>query len=205
MRRFSLLFAVLAFASLASPGFAQIKKNTSTDQASDSQDNRVILSADHVAYDNDLNLVTARGNVQLAQGTQVLTADVVSYNQNEDLVTASGHVVIKDQDGNIFFGDYAELKDQMSTGFMDQVKALLVGNARLVSNTANRRDDRYVDMDHAVYTACQLCADNPMDPPIWQLKARSVTHDSEDQELVYHRSGCKTAQRFSRARRRHTQ
>jgi LPS-assembly protein len=186
MRRFSLLFAVLAFASLASPGFAQIKKNTSTDQASDSQDNRVILSADHVAYDNDLNLVTARGNVQLAQGTQVLTADVVSYNQNEDLVTASGHVVIKDQDGNIFFGDYAELKDQMSTGFMDQVKALLVGNARLVSNTANRRDDRYVDMDHAVYTACQLCADNPMDPPIWQLKARSVTHDSEDQELVYH-------------------
>ena len=33
-------------------------------------DNRVVLNADKVTYDDDLNIVTARGHVQLLQGSQ---------------------------------------------------------------------------------------------------------------------------------------
>ena len=94
-------------------GFAPIikPKNTGT------QDNRVVLNADKVTYDDDLNIVTARGHVQLLQGAQVLTADVVTYNQNTDQVAASGNVILRDAQGNIFFGDYLELRDQMSAGY----------------------------------------------------------------------------------------
>ena len=149
-------------------------------------DKRVVLKADRVAYDQDLDTATARGHVQMTQGLQVLTADVVSYNQDNDQVTASGNVVLRDSTGDIFFGDYLELRNQMKDGFIDQVKGILVGDTRIVGNTATRRDDRYMDISNGVYSPCQLCATDPKAPPIWQLKARQVEHDSEEQELYYY-------------------
>ena len=149
-------------------------------------DPRVVLNADRVAYDSDIDTVTARGHVQLAQGNQVLTADVVSYNQAQDQVTASGHVAIRDQDGNIFFGDYLELRNQMSEGYVNQVKGILLGDVRLVGNTATRRDDRYLDISRGVYSPCVLCKDDPSQPPIWQLKARQMEHDAEEKQLYYY-------------------
>ena len=116
----------------------------------------------------------------------MLTADLVSYNQNTDQVAASGNVILRDQQGNIFFGDYLELRNQMSEGYIDQVKAIMIGDARLVGNTATRRDDRYMDISRGVYSPCQLCKSDPTQPPIWQLTARQVEHDSDEQELQYY-------------------
>ncbi len=149
-------------------------------------DKRVVLKADRVAYDQDLDTATARGHVQLTQGLQVLTADVVTYNQDNDQVTASGHVVLRDSTGDIFFGDYLELRNQMKDGFIDQVKGILVGDTLIVGSTATRRDDRYMDISNGVYSPCQLCKEDPDAPPIWQLKARQVEHDSDEQELYYY-------------------
>ncbi len=149
-------------------------------------DNRVVLNADRVSYDSDLDTATARGHVQLAQGTQVLTADVVSYNQDTDQVTASGNVVLRDNGGNIFFGNYLELRDKMSNGFINQVKGILLGDVRIVGNTATRKDDRYMEISRGVYSPCELCKDDPSKPPIWQLKALQVEHDADEQNLYYY-------------------
>ena len=149
-------------------------------------DKRVVLNADKVTYDSDLNIATARGHVQMTQGVQVLTADVVSYNQSTDQVTASGHVVLRDETGDIFFGDYLELRNQMSDGFINQVKGILVGDTRIVGNAATRRDGRYIDITNGIYSPCVLCAADPTQPPIWQLRARRVEHDADEQQLYYY-------------------
>jgi LPS-assembly protein len=149
-------------------------------------DKRVVLNADRVSYDSDLDTATARGHVQLTQGLQVLTADVVTYNQDTDQVTASGNVILRDSTGDIFFGDYMELRNDMKDGFIDQVKGILVGDTRVIGNTATRRDDRYVDISNGTYSPCTLCKDDPNQPPIWQLKARQVEHDSDEQQLYYY-------------------
>jgi LPS-assembly protein len=149
-------------------------------------DKRVVLNADHVSYDSDLDIATARGHVQITQGLQVLTADVVSYNQDTDQVTASGNVVLRDSTGDIYFGDYMEMRNNMSDGFIDQVKGILVGDTRVIGNTATRRDTRYVDISNGTYSPCLLCKDDPNQPLIWQLQARQVEHDSEEQELYYY-------------------
>ncbi len=166
------------------PQFAPLPPHTK--HAEGTPDNRVALNADRVAYDQDLDTVTARGHVQMMQGTQVLTADVVSYNQTTDQVTAAGNVVLRDDQGNIFFGDYLELRDKMSTGFINQVKGILLGDVRLVGNTATRRDDRYMDISRGVYSPCALCKEDPKEAPIWQLKARQVEHDADEQQLDYY-------------------
>ena len=77
-------------------------KTPAKGEAGSDDPNRVVLNADRLSYDQDLDTVTARGNVQLAQNNQVLTADVVSYNQNTDRITASGHVIMQEESGTIF-------------------------------------------------------------------------------------------------------
>jgi LPS-assembly protein len=147
---------------------------------------KVVLNADRVSYDDEQHTVTARGNVQLAQGEQVVTADVITYNQDLDRIIATGNVIMKETGGSIFFGDYLELNDQMKNGFLNQARVLLIGDARVTATAAARREGRYMDMDHATYSPCVLCKDDPTQPPVWQMKATQVTHDAEDKELYYY-------------------
>src|SRR3546814_9569994 len=59
-------------------------------QEIDVQNTPVLLQADELIYNEDLGVVTARGNVEMSQGDRLLMADTVTYNQQADTVTASG-------------------------------------------------------------------------------------------------------------------
>ena len=91
----------------------------------------VLVNADRMAYDNDTGKVTATGNVELAQGDRVLKADQVTYDPNSDTVTATGHVRMLDPSGNVVFGDYVILTDDMKQGF--------IRNARMLMTEAGHR------------------------------------------------------------------
>jgi lipopolysaccharide assembly outer membrane protein LptD (OstA) len=66
-----------------------------------------LLLADHVVYEKELGVVTARGNVEIEHEGNVLHADVVTYNEKMDKVTATGNVRIDEQKNNIIYLDYA--------------------------------------------------------------------------------------------------
>ena len=53
-----------------------------------------LFSADEVTYDEELDIATATGNVEIAQGDRVLHADTVSFNRRTNTVTATGNVSV---------------------------------------------------------------------------------------------------------------
>ncbi|HLJ21143.1 MAG TPA: LPS-assembly protein LptD, partial [Stellaceae bacterium] len=95
----------------------------------------VLFVADEIQQDEDLGLVVAKGHVEFSQRDQTLLADVVTYNQKTNLVTASGHVALMDPSGEVVFGDYMELSDDMRDGFIKNVRALLSDRSRIAGNT----------------------------------------------------------------------
>lgn len=145
----------------------------------------VLLSADEVTYDEQQELVTARGNVELSQGARTVHADTMTYNKRSTVVTASGRVRVVEPSGDIVFADYAELTDDMRDAFIQNIRVLMTDNARMAGNEGERRSGDIMRVNRAVYSPCELCSKDPQKPPLWQIRAVRVVHDKEAQEIRY--------------------
>lgn len=149
------------------------------------EDEPVLLRADELEHNEDLGIVTARGNVELSQAGRVLLADTVTYNQNADTVTASGNIKLLETTGEVLFSDYAELTDEMKRGFISNLRLRLSDGSRLAANRADRIAGDRKKMERAVFSPCNLCKDDPDRPPLWQIKAKTVTHDEVARDIEY--------------------
>jgi LPS-assembly protein len=166
------LFAtgVAAFVASATTAVAQTGKTNNTP---------VLVTADELQYDQDLGLTVARGHVELSQNDQILLADTVTYNQRTDTVTASGHVSLVQPTGDVAFADFMELRDNFRDGFIKDIRLLLSDRSRLAANSARRAAGSRTEMRRGVYSPCELCAQDPTRPPVWQIKAEQIVDDKE--------------------------
>lgn len=170
------LLALGLGAGIAAPGQAQ-----ETDDPTP-----VLLNADELVYDEELGVVTAMGHVELAQGLRVVFADRLTYNERTNVVTATGNVSLLEPNGDVIFAEYAEMTNDLAQGFVDQVRVLMTDNSRIAATEGERTDDgRFLRLNRAVYSPCNLCPKDPAAPPLWQVRAGRVVHDKEEQEVVY--------------------
>ena len=135
------------------------------------------IIADQVQQDRDLNTVTARGHVEVTQSGRLLIADTLSYNLKQDVIIATGNVSLTDTDGKVTFADYMEITGDMKEAAAEGIRVLLIDDAKMKGVNGRRIGGTRTILNNATYTACQTCAEHPDDPPLWQLRARTVTHD----------------------------
>ena len=175
--------ALLALSWPAPPASAQ---QTELSLPKEIEELPVLLSADEIIYDEDLGVVTATGNVELAQGDRVVLADSVTYNLRTKVVAASGNVTFLDGDGNAYFAEYVELSDDLRDGFIRDVGVLMTDQWRIAAVSGERRDGRVTEFRKAVFSPCPLCREDPTRAPFWQIKASKVVHDQEKREIRYY-------------------
>lgn len=144
-----------------------------------------VITADELVFDQNTNLVTARGNVEISQGARILRADEVTYNRETQVVTATGSVVLAEPNGDVYFSDRAEITDDLKNGFVERVAVLMADNSRLAGSTATRQNGEITIVNDAVYSPCQACEDDPNGPLLWQIRAEKVTHDSVAHDIIY--------------------
>lgn len=174
-----LLLSAVAAAALAAalPASAQ--------EPQDGQE-PALFNADQLTFDDALGLVIASGDVELVQGGRRVLADTITFNQRTSVVTAAGNVRMVEPDGDVLFGEYAELTDDLRQGFIDRVRVLMTDNTRMAGAAAERTDDgRFVRVNRAVYSPCALCAEDPTRAPSWQIRSARVTHDRETRDVVH--------------------
>ncbi len=157
-----------------------------SNQSDQESPDTVHLIADEVGYDQDLGVYVARGHVQVRRGDKTALADTVAYNERTKRITATGHVSILEPTGDTMFGDYIDISDDFSNGAFDGFRALMADKSRLAANKATKLDKTHTDFDHAVYTPCQPCKDDPTRVPLWQIKARDALRDQDNQTITYH-------------------
>lgn len=183
----ALLMAGIANLTFAVPAHAASMTN-GPKMGGVKEDVPVSLAAEEVTHDRALNIVTARGDVELNQDGQTLYADTVSYNVNQDIVTASGNVSLVSPKGDVVFADYMQLTGKMKQGAMKNLLLVSAEKNRTAAAGVERRvGDRgqeVNELDHAVYSACDTCAGK--ENPLWQIKAVRIVHDEADKDIVYH-------------------
>jgi LPS-assembly protein len=148
-------------------------------------DQPVTFTAAEVEYDENRALVVARGGVEAWQGGRVLRADEFTYDRNTGVATARGNVQLIEADGQVVFADSVVLRNEFRDGVLEGLRALLVRNGRLAAAGARRTDGTFVDLARVVYSACDPCRDDPLAPPIWQIRARTATIDQAARQARY--------------------
>lgn len=142
----------------------------------------VALQADEVGYDQANAIVVARGNVEVIQGEYILNAERITYFQRSNLVKANGNVSMLQPNGDVYFADYVELKDDMKRGVIQNFRARLADNSVFAAMEARKISPTVTQLSKAAYTPCNLCADAA---PFWQLKASEVEIDEGKERVRY--------------------
>ncbi len=146
----------------------------------------LLLQADTVAQDQPNSLVTASGHVQARYQGRTLRADKLVYNTVTGVTHAYGHAVIVNPDGSTIYGDDVTLDDQFRAAVALGFAAREVGNTTLAAGLAVRRSDEVNQLNNAVYTACNLCAqDGRPVPPAWSITATRITEDRAHHVIYY--------------------
>src|SRR3546814_13824697 len=101
-------------------------------------DEQIGFAADALEYDNNSQIVTARGNVELVREGNRLRADEVVWNRATGEVRANGNISVTNPQGDIAYGDSIEITDTMKDGICEHLMLVRENGGRL----AGRRGPR---------------------------------------------------------------
>jgi LPS-assembly protein len=183
----ALATAALALAVLvlpdAPPASAQIVPTLAPAAGGDGQ---MLLQADTIVYDNDRQLVTAEGDVQISHNGYTVLANRVVYNRQSRRLSAEGGVRITDPQGNVTHADSADLTEDLRDGFVRSLRLERAADrTRFSADSAERRPQEVTVFNRGTYTACEPCRDNPERPPLWQVRATRIIHEQREQLIYY--------------------
>lgn len=142
----------------------------------------IYFSADEMENNDELQTITAKGNVVIIREDMTLKADKVIYNQRDDIITAVSNVSMVEKTGNVLFSDYVVLTDKMNKGEMQNIKVIMMDETRIAARRVRQLENKDKVMDQVVYSPCDVCKSSD---PLWQLKARQVKHDAANQDVYY--------------------
>jgi LPS-assembly protein len=144
----------------------------------------MLLQAAEIRYDYTNNTVSAVGNVQIYYNGSTVEADEVIYDQKTKRLQARGNVRMTEADGKIVYGQFIDLTDDYRDGFVDSLRLETADDTRFAAARGDRVKGNYTVMQNGVYTACEPCKDDPTKPPLWQIQAARIIHDSGE-KMVY--------------------
>ncbi|WP_417425984.1 LPS-assembly protein LptD [Hoeflea sp.] len=146
-------------------------------------DQKMLLAADELIYNNDTGLVVASGGVQIDYGSYKLVADRVEYDQTTGRMKAIGSVEMVEPDGNKIYADNLDVTDDFANGFINALRVETPDKTYIAAESAERSDGRQTTFNSGVYTACEPCEENPERAPVWQIRAKRVIQDGETKTI----------------------
>jgi len=183
-RRLTVLLASAAVCvngMYAAPAHAQVSPSPLTPAVAD--DARMLLRANELVYNQDVQRVTATGGVQIYYNRYRMVAQRVEYDQQSGRVTAVGNIELIEPDGNRIYADELDVTDDFGQGFLNSLRVETTDNTRLAAESAERLPGDLMVLHNGVYTACLPCAEKPGRAPLWQVKAQRVIQNGKAQTI----------------------
>ncbi len=153
---------------------------------------KVNVDADQIVIDQQTNLVTATGTVEIVYGPWKLNATKVVYNLKTKVLDATGAVYFKEKNGNYSYSDRLKFDTKLRDVFADHVQAMLTNKTKVTALYAHRTEGRYTVYTKAHYTACIKCLASNGDP-VWEIVSDKSVHDDEEKTLAHYNPRLKIA------------
>ncbi|MEO1106485.1 MAG: LPS assembly protein LptD [Pseudomonadota bacterium] len=179
-----ILFALMASAlAVTAPAalLAQTAPAPATNQATQ-QDEPALLVADKIFITPERVLV-AEGNVEAFQGDAKVSAQRITFDRETGKLSLEGPIRIDQGGRTTLLADSAELDDGLQNGLLIGARMVFDQQVQVASVQARRASGRYTQFSKVAATSCHVCANGK--PPLWQIRARKVTHDQLERQLYF--------------------
>lgn len=140
---------------------------------------KMLLRANELVYDQDQQIVTANGGVQMYYNRYRMVAQRVQYNQKTGHVIASGNIEFVEPGGNRVYAEQMDVTNDFGQGFVNTIRLETTDNTRMAAESAERQSQDVMVLNNTVYTACLPCSATPGKAPLWQVKAQRVIRDGQ--------------------------
>jgi LPS-assembly protein len=178
---FALFIALMGVLPIAS---AQAQESSNGAQAQ-KQPDKMFVEADQLVYDKDKNTVSAVGNVRIYYQGKTLQADRVIYDRNNGRLYATGHAKLITKDGNIIYGDTFDMTKDFREGFVESLRSTSTAQTYFSAPHGEITQGAISVYTKGTYTACASCADNPLKPPLWRVRAKRIVHNNNEHMIYY--------------------
>ncbi len=74
------------------------------------------LSANTIEHHDELSMISAVGDVEVVNGSEILRANEITYDLLEDVIFAKGNVSLKSKEVDVFYAETLELKGDLKKG-----------------------------------------------------------------------------------------
>ncbi len=154
-------------------------------QSENFQNKNSFLSANSIEHHDKISLISAIGDVEIINGSDILRADKITYDITNDKILAVGNVSLTDKDDNIYFSNQMELQGDLKKGVIKNFSSLLSDGSRLSASVIIRDSYTGDKLKKVTFTRCEPCEDNKKESPIWQLRALKSERNIEDGIIAY--------------------
>lgn len=128
----------------------------------------VDIIANSVHYDREKGIYTAKGDVEMHEGTRMLKADFVTYNEVTDDVLAQGSVIFREE-GDELEADRLTVNLATKLGTVEKGKILISkGNFYISGEEITKTGEATYVIRRGEFTTCGW------DRPAWKFSARDV-------------------------------
>ena len=147
-------------------------------------DEKMLVESDQLVYDYDNETVSAVGNVRIYYAGFTLEAERVTYDQRSGRLIASGNVKLVEPSGAAFYSEYFDITDDFRDGFVESLRVETPDETYFTAARAERSGGDTTTFFDSTYTACEPCREDPTKPPLWNVKAKKIIVDHNEQ-MVY--------------------
>ena len=146
-----------------------------------SQD-RATLLADSLSIIGGNRLI-AEGHVEILFQGQHLTASRLIFNADADSLIIEGPIRVEDSKGNVILADQAQLSTDLTEGILTSARVVLANRLQLAAAEVRRSDGgRFTGLVRVAASSCNVCGGRV---PLWEIRAKSVLHDVDAQQLYF--------------------
>lgn len=178
----SLHIAVLLLFGLFMAGVGAAQPGDAGSAPEGKQQPPAMLIADRMFVTADRRLV-AEGHVEAFQDDIRMQATRVTFDRASGQLTIEGPIRI-DQGGSVtVLADAAEMDESLQNGLLTGARMVFDRHVQLAALQMSRVSGRYTQLFKTAVTSCKVCSDGK--PPLWQIRARKVTHDQQEHQLYF--------------------
>ncbi|MEX0367312.1 MAG: LPS-assembly protein LptD [Ruegeria sp.] len=146
------------------------------------EDPPALLVADKVFITPERVLI-AEGNVEAYQGDVRLRARKVTFDRENGQLKIEGPIRLDQGGTSTILADAAELDKGLQNGLLISARMVFDQQVQLAAHQMTRVGGRYTQLYKTSATSCHVCEDGR--PPLWQIRARKVTHDQLERQLYF--------------------
>jgi LPS-assembly protein len=138
------------------------------------------------------SVLIADGNVEVFFKGRRLKAARILYDQAGDRLEITGPIVLTDDDGKVvILASQADLSADLSEGILTSARLVLNRQLQLAANQITRVAGQGTTLETVAASSCKVCKGDPT--PLWEIRARRVTHDEVARQLYFDKAQFRVA------------